>query len=380
MNFKALTEKRNDLVNEMDKILGTANEETRGMNEEEAKKFEALEKEVRDIDATLERAEKTRELSVKAVPAYKEEEKKEERSIEEIQEEELRVAMNVGTTGDGGLVVGNHLSAQIIKALKDRSGVYNFFDATTFKGDYKILSKTHSGTAEWVAEAVDPNGTGKASIPKLKVETLKQHRLYRESAITQQMLNSQEINLTEFIKDDISESLVDKIEEAIFKGTGSNQPTGLITGITKKVNLSERGELTLDDLKKTKALIKSPGLVGAKWFMNSKVLLVLDQMKDTTGRPLLQPDLTKNSDYSILGIPVVVTDALPDFETEDEQCLIILANKAAYHTNTQKQLVINTYDDSTYKRAGLIGYGADIYMDGKTKNPDIVAGIFNPGE
>ena len=72
MNFKALTEKRNDLVNEMDKIVGAANTETRGMNEEEAKRFETLEKEVRDIDATLERAEKTRELSVKAVPAYKE--------------------------------------------------------------------------------------------------------------------------------------------------------------------------------------------------------------------------------------------------------------------------------------------------------------------
>ena len=114
--------------------------------------------------------------------------------------------------------------------------------------------------------------------------------------------------------------------------------------------------------------------------MHADTLLAIDLLKDTNGRPLLQPDLTKDSDYTLLGLPVECSDALANLETSSENCVIILANKSAYHTNTQKQVVINTYDDSAYKRAGLIGYGSDIYMDGKTKNPDLVAGIFNPGE
>ena len=114
--------------------------------------------------------------------------------------------------------------------------------------------------------------------------------------------------------------------------------------------------------------------------MHADTLLVIDLLKDADGRPLLQPDLTKDSDYTLLGLPVDCSDALATLETSGENCVIILANKSAYHTNTQKQVVINTYDDSAYKRAGLIGYGSDVYMDGKTKNSDLVAGIFNPNE
>ena len=379
LNEKGLEERRNDLIAEMEGLVNKSEEETRALTEEEVNKFNELEKEVKEIDDTLEAKEKARALVAKKgkEKSKKDGQEGEQRSLEEIQEEELRAAMNTGTSNEGGLVVGESLSKQIIKELKDRSSVYSFFNGTTVKGDFRILKKTSSGTAEWVPEGTTPDNTAKATIPTFSADVLKQHRLYRESAITQQMLNSEEINLTVEIKSDIAESMVDAIEEAIFNGTGSAQPTGIIKGITKKHTLEVRGTIHVDDLKKCKAKIKKAGLKKAKWFMNSDTLLEIDLLKDADGRPLLQPDMTKESDYTLLGLPVETSDAMPTLITSGAACVVILSAPDAYHTNTQKQVVINTYDDASYKRAGLVGYGSDVYMDGKTKNPDVVAGIFN---
>lgn len=375
VNTKELEEKREELVTEMEELLNKAKAETRAMNDDEVSRYEEIKKEIRNIDVTLEAEAEVNKVGDKK-PA------KEERTLDEIINEELRcilenraTAMNTGTNLEGGFVVNSELVKEIIKELKDRSDVYKFFNATTIKGDTKIPKKTSSGTANWVDENSEQDPT--ASIPKLTLVELKQHRLYRESAITQQMLNSQEIDLKSFIIDDIVESMIDAVEAAIFTVTGTKQPTGLLSGITKKLSLEARGTITFDDMKKCKAKLKKAAWKKAKWFMHSDTLLVLDLIKDNQGRALLQPDLTEETGYKILGIPVEVTDAMPSIADTGAKCIVALATPNAYHTNTQKTMALHVYNDSTYTRKGLVGYGADLYMDGKIKNDDQAAGIFN---
>lgn len=375
VNTKELEEKREELVTEMEELLNKAKAETRAMNDDEVSRYEEIKKEIRNIDVTLEAEAEVNKVGDKK-PA------KEERTLDEIINEELRcilenraTAMNTGTNSEGGFVVNSELVKEIIKELKDRSDVYKFFNATTIKGDTKIPKKTSSGTANWVDENSEQDPTG--SIPNLTLVELKQHRLYRESAITQQMLNSQEIDLKAFIIDDVVESMIDAVEAAIFTGTGTKQPTGLLSGITKKLSLEARGTITFDDMKKCKAKLKKAAWKKAKWFMHSDTLLVLDLIKDNQGRALLQPDLTEETGYKILGIPVEVTDAMPSIADTGAKCIVTLATPNAYHTNTQKTMALHVYNDSTYTRKGLVGYGADLYMDGKIKNDDQAAGIFN---
>lgn len=339
-------------------------------------------------DKTIEKEEETRSLAYKKV--VKKEKQKEERSQEQINNEELRSifkeereatpAMNTGTNEEGGYVINTELSKEIIKEIKDRSDVYKFFNGTTVKGNYKIPKKTASGKAEWVDEnpATDPTAT----IPKLELIELGQNRLYRESAITKSMVNVEELDLQGFIKDDIANSMIDAVEDAIFNGDGKKKPTGVISGIKKKnqISLEGRNIFTIDALKKTKAKLKQAVVKKAKWFMNSDTFLELDLLKDSMGRSLIQPDPTSETGYVLLGLPVVLTDALKSPEDAGTNCLIVLATPAAYHTNTQSQLALYVYTDSAYTRKGLIGYGADLYMDGKPKDDGQVAGIYNVAE
>lgn len=379
-NLKAFTEKRDSLVAKMEVISNKVVEEVRAFSEEENTEFDALKLEVDGLDQAIAKiGEERAEVIIKEEGDVKVEER-----AEAIVKEELRAifekragAMNMTTNAEGGIVVKKELTGEIIKALKDRSNVLAFFDTTSIQGVARLPKKASSGRATWKTETKDPNATSDSSVPTLEVIELGQNRLYRESAITQQMLNSQEIDLKAFIIDDISETMGDEIETAVFNGDGVTKPTGIIAGITKKVDLAVRGTITFEDLKKCKAKLKGEAQKKAKWFMNSDTLLAIDLLKDSTGRFMLQPDVTVSSGYSILGIPVELTDVMPVLADVGDKCLIVLATPKAYHVNIQKSLALYVYDDSSYKRAGLVGFGSDIYLDGKTKNNDVLAGIFN---
>lgn len=284
---------------------------------------------------------------------------------------------NAITTTTGGLVIYKELATKIIKLIKDRSSAFAFFNSSKIKGVARIPIQATSGDAKWADENADPTPTTE---PTLEVLELGQNRLYKESAITQQMINIEELSLEDYLAEDIAEAMLDTVEMSIFQGSGVKQPTGIIGSIPagKKVDLAVRGVVSVDDFKKAKAKVKKAKRKNARWFMNADTYLLVDLLKDTTGRPLLQPDITSDTGESILGIPVDTTDCMPAPDVAGAQCLVILATPEAYHTNTQKDIALYVFRDSVYIRKGLVGYAADMYMDGKPKDiKQSAAGIFN---
>lgn len=381
MTLKAMIEKRNAKLEEMQGILTAVQTETRAFTEEETTKYDELKKEIRSLDTTIKALQEAAEFEERDSHENQEEDEEakydpnaELRAIFTENDVEMR-AMNTATSAEGGYVVNTELSQTIIKALKDRSDVYSFFDGTNIPGYMRIPKKATGAAAQWMDE--NPSTDPTTSTPTLSIIELAQHRLYAESAITQQMVNVQELNLQSFIIEEIAEALVDSIETAIFNGTGTKQPTGLIAGITKKVTVDTRGTLDIDFFKKAKYKLKKSQQARAKWYMNSETLLALDLVKDADGRPLLQPNIAQGTGYVILGIPVETTDAMATIADTGAKCLAILACPEAYHTNTQKGVAFHVYNDSAYTKKGLIGYATDVYLDGKTKNDDAVVGIFN---
>ena len=393
---KGYEEKKADLIEEMRTLVEGAKAETRALTEEETAKYNQLKADIAGIDAMLKTIEEQRSFD-SFVPVKKKPEE-EKRTQDEINNQELfdiftgRVtenrasgSMNTGTTTQGGHVVNKELSKQIIKTLKDRSNVYSFFNGTTVKGTLRIPKQTASGTANWKSEKTNFNGNSTASpeIPTLDILELTQHRLYRESAITQHMLNAQELNLQQFIKDDIADSMIDKIEDAIFNGTGSDQPKGIVTELkqdtTRAITLNKKDTITVKELKALKAKLKQSIVKNAKWFMTAETFLYIDQLEDSQGRPLLQPDISEGTGYRLLGLPVVLTEVLksPGGSVAQYDCLIVLATPAGFHTNTQKAVSLYVYNDSIYTREGLVGYASDIYLDGKVKDKQQVALLLN---
>ncbi|MBB6622564.1 phage major capsid protein [Clostridium gasigenes] len=390
-NLKAFIEKRASLVTKMEVITSLVETEVRAFTTDEDTEFDKIKAEIEGLDATITKLSEKRAANIEEEKDETEEVKKEERAQEVIDNEELRGifsgekiekradSMNSTTPAQGGLVINKVLTGAILKKLKDRSAVLSFFNSTSIPGVVKIPKKASSGTATWESEKTTPDPTPKSTVPTLEIIELGQNRLYRESAITQQMLNIEEIDLRGFIIDDISETMADTLEVAVFSGTGTKQPTGILGAvpIANQISLAIRGTLDIDYFKKCKAKLKKEAQKQARWFMQSDTLLEVDLIKDAQGRPLLQPNPTAESDYMILGTIVELTDAMPKITEAGANPLVLLAAPQAYHINTQKALSLFVYDDSTYKRAGLIGYGSDIFIDGKVKDDQYCASIVN---
>ena len=77
-DLKGLTEQRAELVKQMKDMTSVAETEKRAFSEEEDKKFDDLDKQVKALDSTIEKMERARDLKLNTVTKEKHEELKTE--------------------------------------------------------------------------------------------------------------------------------------------------------------------------------------------------------------------------------------------------------------------------------------------------------------
>ncbi|MCD8208792.1 MAG: phage major capsid protein, partial [Bacteroidales bacterium] len=145
MNLKALIEKRNALVEEMQSLKDAVVLEERAFSDDENAKFDDLEKQVRDLDATIEKAQRANSMSlanapeVKAPEAEMSQEEKDVRAfanyirgtVSERADENL-------TYGDNGAVIPTTIANKILKKVYDICPVYAQATHYTMKGNVTV--------------------------------------------------------------------------------------------------------------------------------------------------------------------------------------------------------------------------------------------------
>ena len=151
MNEKELLEKKQDLKDSMEAILNTAKAENRVMNETEVAKFDELEKSIKDIDATLERAEKLNKMEKKEV---KVEDKltQEEKDIKAfatfIRNKVNGVVENDSnlTKSDNGAVIPKTIAKKIVDKVAEISPLYA--SATKYDGKGTLAIPKYDDTTD----------------------------------------------------------------------------------------------------------------------------------------------------------------------------------------------------------------------------------------
>lgn len=147
MKFKKLIEKRNELVEKMNEMVSKADTETRALNEEEVKQFDAYNDEVKAIDTTL-------KLGLEERSMWKVEEENKGTQKAEVNTEELekrafgsfirtgqldysdvetRAAVNF-EKGANGAVIPQTIANRIIETVKNIAPIYELSDSYDLKG------------------------------------------------------------------------------------------------------------------------------------------------------------------------------------------------------------------------------------------------------
>ena len=145
-NLKTMIELRNEKLEELNKLTETAQLEKRAFTEEENTNFDALEAEIKSLDATIEKLERSAKIENVVI---EEEEGKDEPKQEELEVRAFAdyIRENAGAVveqrakvdmGSNGAIIPVSIAQQIIEKVSDMCPIFERAQKYAVKGTIKI--------------------------------------------------------------------------------------------------------------------------------------------------------------------------------------------------------------------------------------------------
>ncbi|MBA2415403.1 MAG: phage major capsid protein [Geodermatophilaceae bacterium] len=144
-----------------------------------------------------------------------------------------------------------------------------------------------------------------STMKSVKVLTRFSNELARQSVIA----------LDQALRDRLVRDVAAKLDAQFFSasGDGITTPKGIFA-YTGTQTVAVGGALTLDKMLDAEGLMLAANVdpTRLRWIMTSRDFVRLRQVKDTTGRYIVQPDATEAGAYRLLGHGVTVTNRVPN--------------------------------------------------------------------
>jgi len=370
--LKSLTEQRNEKVEELQAIVNKAKLETRAMTEEEKTQFETLEKEIKGIDDTI--AAETRARGLEIIEETKEDKKVEERAeLEERAFEnyirgivEERADVNLTKT-DNGVVIPSSIANKIIAKVYDICPVYQRATKYNVGGSLSIPKYDENTQAISMAYA-DEFTDLESSSGKFTSITLTGFLAGVLTKISKSLINNSQFAIVPYTINAMAETISRWIEKELLKGT-ANKIDGL-KGVTISHTAAATTAITADEVIQLKDKVKDAFQQDAIWIMSPATRTALRLLKDSTGKYMLNDDITSPFGSMLLGKPVYVSDQMDD----------MAAGKTAIYYGDFSGLAVKLSEDvnlqvlhekyATQHAVGVVGW---IEIDSKVENAQKIA-------
>lgn len=227
---------------------------------------------------------------------------------------------------DGGYAVPGEVDARIVSELAEISPIRALAQVVqTGSSGYRKLVATGGTASGWVSETAPRPETATPSFVEIAPPT---GELYANPAASQAMLEDVGFDIESWLASEIAMEFARAEGAAFVNGTGSNQPTGFLTGPTSTAEDSVRAFGTIQYVGSGSATgfgsapdsklidlihtMKSGHRQGACFVMNSATLAEVRKLKTADGAFLWQPGLVENQPDRLLGYPVIEAEDMPD--------------------------------------------------------------------
>ena len=263
------------------------------------------------------------------------------------------------TVTESAAVIPTNTLNEVVKKARTMGGLIAHVRAFAMPSKIAIPVGTPGSKAAWHVEGanVDTEKNVPASVTFNGYEIIK---IFSISAATKTM----SVDTFEgYLVEELSACVMECIADALVNGSGSNQGTGLMSGITwvddtNAVKVAKGTAIAYADVVKTVAMLKRGYGAGAKWAMNNATLYkTFYGMVDGNKRPIFIADAQGDTIGKILGFEVIVDDNIADD-------VVIFGNYHYMGYNMPNGIVIETSRESSFK-SGLIDYRALAIADCK---------------
>lgn len=357
-NLKKLMERRAELKKQLDDLVAKADAEERAMSEDETKEFDAAEKEIKEIDATLDREERARGITEVQQPTENHEMTQEERAAADEKAfadfimnrvTENRAGEIQLTQGNNGAIVPTTIANRIIKSVRDMVPFLQLSDVVYTNGKLSVPVYGEDSTNYIKADYVDEGTELTDNIGKFTTIDLTGYVVGALALVSNKLKDNTDINVVDFVVNQVAESIAEKLEKEFV--TGSTKIIG-ITSATKGITAASATAITYDELVSLKHSLKQRFRANARWIMNPATYTALCKLKDGNGQPYFKED-----EYKILGLPVIESDSMPTIAASAKA--IVCADLSGYTIKATKSVEIQVLREkfSTKNMLGVLAFG-----------------------
>lgn len=325
MKIKELIEMRNNLLKRMQEILDKASTETRAMTDEENTEYQNAKSEVERLRATItemqdaERRAVSPEATSGNEPAAQTKEQRAEADMHQfanfirgtVNNLERRAGEQNVTISNNTAVIPVSIANRIITTIYDICPIFAGATRYHVKGKLRVpkwtnANSTHNITCGYASEFTELT----ADAGKFDSIDLEGYLLGALTLIGRSVVNNADVDVVNFVINQMAETAARTIEKELLVGTGSSAMTGA-TSTSTGITAASATAVTADELITLQAKIKQANQKNACWTMNPETFTAIKKLKDTTNRYLLQEDFSSDFPYRLLGKPVNLSDNMP---------------------------------------------------------------------
>jgi HK97 family phage major capsid protein len=196
-------------------------------------------------------------------------------------------------------------------------------------------------------------------------KTLGAHKYSFLTQMSREMIEDAGVDILGFLAEQTGNALGYAVNGALTTGTGTTQPTGIVTvagsGITGSTAVS--GAFTADNLIDLVYSVDTAGrrMPGTGWQMNAKSIAAVRKLKDGAGQYLFSPSLTADARDLLLGYPVYENPGMVDPATSAKS--VIFGNLKSYFVRQVGGIRLDRSDDFAFQN-DLVTVRATIRLDG----------------
>jgi HK97 family phage major capsid protein/HK97 family phage prohead protease len=373
VNKKALIEKRNELLDELEQFANSV--EARGLTNEVEIRINQLKSEIENLNKKIEGKEERNMIEVLSATDNKIE--KEFRAIEGVLKGDYTEARAIGMgSGAGSLMVPENVSAYIVEKLHEVAPLFALTKKfPTTSGFLSILKESEIGSAQWLDEFENatPSDFAMTSVK------LQQKRVTAAIELSNQLVNDAAFDVVNYALEKIVQRLGYAVERAIINGDGIKQPLGILNAELPAESIIQTesvGAITVDDMLGLFNAMPQTLVGGSVFVMSRQVFNALSKLKDANGHFYIVDFKNGNKGtpmYQILGLPVIISDVMPTELTSGSKAVALVNFGEAYGVMIKKGMEMkHIHSDSTQALRGAQLLLTDAYLDGTVINEQAI--------
>lgn len=371
-DLKTYDEQRAEAVEEMKELTKSAEEQQRAFTPEEETKFNELEKRVQDIDAAVEKIERAKslELTKKGSGSSETEEELEERAFESYIRGKISERSDGNLTfGENGAIIPKTIAQKIIKKVYDICPIYEKATKYNVRGTLTIPYYDESEGSITMAFA-DEFKKLESKNGKYSSITLNGFLAGALSKISKSLINNSQFDVVGEVVNNMAFSIARFLENVLLNGE-----EGKVEGLSKIKNVKTAAAataVTMDELIELKDSVKDAFQSSCVWIMNTDTRTAIRKLKDSTGRYLMQDDITSPFGTTLLGKPVYVSENMDGMKSDKRA--IIYGDLSGLAVKLSEDYSIQVLQEK-YADEHAVGVIAWMEFDAKIENEQKLAAL-----